>query len=600
MCIRDRSQPCLGVFSIRVGDIIKQTEKDMQEKIEHYKRISEFLTRNPSDKHKAYEKFGQRSRESSNEPRRMKTTVDELKKMSENFVIEPVYDRQAMQKRKRLVEKNKPDRGEYMDVGYNTVRRMGKKHYRRIFHEALEETELMDRSPFEEVSITRGKKIKATSTWHYLLGEPGGNFTEAGKMKAKFRIMNESLHKSYQAASGKLKEYIEESKKYKKDKKGNMFATTNVTVRVYIIDALGLVSKDASTNANEAQSDPYIVVKLGDFVFNDQSNFQDNVSNPRFCKRIDIKTTLPGNSQLEIEVWDHDLLVSDDLIGSTTIDLENRFFSKRWQALKYKPIETRKLYHPSSDMEQGRIRLWVEIIPQDDAVALKDIWDITDKPPSPFEIRVVVWEVDEIPESGNDDDGSGDFYVSASLENGHSQSTDVHYRNEMGRGSYNWRMIFPVLLPLENGRDSIMTFMIKEKDFFEADDCIGEFALDFTEEANTAFENDISVTKYNTDLLGKREDQFWRICKRNGKDAGRIKMSFQILNEKDAKERPAGLGQSEPNQHPYLPPSAGRLAMTWNIVKMVQGSMGKKAKFWIIVGGAVFLGGPFVLRIIGY
>lgn len=59
-------------------------------------------------------------------------------------------------------------------------------------------------------------------------------------------------------------------------------------------------------------------------------------------------TYLPGPSMLKIQMWDYDNLFSDDKIGTTTIDLEDRFFSNKWQRLKYKPIETRKIYHKSS------------------------------------------------------------------------------------------------------------------------------------------------------------------------------------------------------------------------------------------------------------
>ena len=56
---------------------------------------------------------------------------------------------------------------------------------------------------------------------------------------------------------------------------------------------------------------------------------------------------------------------SDDLIGETVIDIEDRWYSSRWRSLNYIPIETRELFHPSSRIAQGKVRLWLEIIPND-------------------------------------------------------------------------------------------------------------------------------------------------------------------------------------------------------------------------------------------
>jgi len=93
------------------------------------------------------------------------------------------------------------------------------------------------------------------------------------------------------------------------------------------------------------------------------------------------------------------------LIGETTIDLEDRWFHKKWQAIgasgeateeqrkstgapKY--IEARDLHHPTKSNSQGKLYLWVEIVAIADARA---------KPPVVFlapeeieiEVRVIVW-----------------------------------------------------------------------------------------------------------------------------------------------------------------------------------------------------------------
>lgn len=65
------------------------------------------------------------------------------------------------------------------------------------------------------------------------------------------------------------------------------------------------------------------------------------MANCDIYKMYELRGLLPGASQLHVQLWDKDSFVFDDLIGETVIDLENRFFSKRWRNLPYKPIESR-------------------------------------------------------------------------------------------------------------------------------------------------------------------------------------------------------------------------------------------------------------------
>ena len=88
-------------------------------------------------------------------------------------------------------------------------------------------------------------------------------------------------------------------------------------------------------------SDPYLIVTLGDTVKNDRANYLLDEPNPKFNKMFEFKGNFPGSAPLVIEAYDFDDLFGDDLIGKTSIDLDDRFFSGDWQALEEKPIEYR-------------------------------------------------------------------------------------------------------------------------------------------------------------------------------------------------------------------------------------------------------------------
>lgn len=137
-------------------------------------------------------------------------------------------------------------------------------------------------------------------------------------------------------------------------------------------------------------SDPYLLVHVGSEVFDDRDNYQDDEPNPEFYKRIEFRGDFPGCSLMEIKLMDYDILFGDDLIGSTKIDIEDRYFSTDWLAMHVKPIEHRKLYHTASKCPQGSIKMWLEINSTESTKRVK--YDIEPKPPQEFEVRVVVWE----------------------------------------------------------------------------------------------------------------------------------------------------------------------------------------------------------------
>ena len=110
-----------------------------------------------------------------------------------------------------------------------------------------------------------------------------------------------------------------------------------ILVRLYIIQGINLRSQDIY-----GKSDVFIAIQYGKEILSDRANYIPNQSNPIFGKRFQVSGILPRNHKIKISLYDQDSWISDDLIGSTVIDLEDRFRSKYGAACAL-PFE----YNPS-------------------------------------------------------------------------------------------------------------------------------------------------------------------------------------------------------------------------------------------------------------
>eukprot|EP00117_Sycon_ciliatum_P005571 scpid7068/ scgid9464/ Myoferlin; Fer-1-like protein 3 len=95
-------------------------------------------------------------------------------------------------------------------------------------------------------------------------------------------------------------------------------------IRVYVVKATDLQPQDPN-----GKNDPYLRIYLGkERLVNDKDSYIPNTLDPIFGKMFEIKATLPVEHQLRVQVMDWDLLTADDMIGETTIDLEDRYLTK--------------------------------------------------------------------------------------------------------------------------------------------------------------------------------------------------------------------------------------------------------------------------------
>ncbi|XP_047244483.1 otoferlin isoform X4 [Girardinichthys multiradiatus] len=417
-----------------------------------------------------------------------------------------------------------------------------------------------------------------------------------------------------------------------------------VLVRVFVVRATDLHPADINGKA-----DPYVVIKLGKSEIKDKENYISKQLNPVFGKSFDIEATFPMESMLTVSVYDWDLVGTDDLIGETKIDLENRFYSKyratcgiasnyslhgyniwrdpmkpsqilakfckegkidgphygpggkvkvanriftgpteiedenglkkqteehlalivlnHWEEIprvgcKLVPehVETRPLLNlDKPGIEQGRIEMWVDMFPMDMPAPGPAI-DISPRKPKRYELRVIIWNTDEVILEDDDyftgekssdifvrgfelrviiwntddvileDDAfltgekMSDIYVRGWLKGQQEdkQDTDVHYHSLTGEGNFNWRFVFPFdyLMAEEkiviSKKESMfswdeteykipprLTLQVWDADHFSADDFLGAIELDlnrFPRGAKTAKQCTLDMIRNEQEL----------------------------------------------------------------------------------------------------
>ncbi|XP_015247647.1 PREDICTED: otoferlin-like [Cyprinodon variegatus] len=461
----------------------------------------------------------------------------------------------------------------------------------------------------------------------------------------------------------------------------------NVLVRIYVVRATDLHPADINGKA-----DPYIAIKLGKTEIKDKENYISKQLNPLFGKSFDVEVTFPMDSTLTVSIYDWDLVGTDDLIGETKLDLENRFYSKHratcgisssyaihgynvwrdpmkptqilaklckdgkldgphygpegrvkvenrvfmapteiedenglkkktdehlalsvlrhWEEIpkagcKLVPehVETRPLLHPDKPgIEQGRIEMWVDMFPKD-KTAPGPALDISPRKPKKFELRVIIWNTDEVVLEDDDiftGEKSSDIFVRGWLKGQQEdkQDTDVHYHSITGEGNFNWRFIYPFdyLVAEEkiviSKKESMfawdeteykipprLNLQVWDADHFSADDFLGAIELDlnrFPRGAKTAKQCTIEMVTNEAEMplvsifKQKRIKGWWPFVARNEEDefelTGKVEAELHLLTGEEAEKSPAGEGRNEPE--PLEKPNRPDVALLWFLIPL--------------------------------
>ena len=437
-----------------------------------------------------------------------------------------------------------------------------------------------------------------------------------GKFKAVIRVCDKETLNNFQKDIDNFKSkderIIKELKNIEKYEKltKSILVKHEVIIRVYILELRDLPAKDLLSD-----SDPYIKIYFGgEKKFDEQDNHKNDIKNVKWYKYYDILSIFPGESTLKIEVWDYNPIFKDTLIGSTSLDLEDRYFNNDWQNMKFKPIETRALIHPDMSSQQGNISMWVEIFEKSDSINMTP-WHICPEPISKVQLRLVIWETEDMRMMDVED--TSDIYITAFVDQKEKQSTDTHYRCQTGNGSFNWRIVLDIDVPRINNKLTINAY---DKDILSRDDFISGAIIDLKHLINIPKDLDTPITfnKNYTDSISPEEktlyenveflsggddeekNKFWIQCYHNNVKSGRILCSLEILPMWKAEANPVGLGRKEPNYAPYLPPPVGRFQWSWNPFKIFNQCIGPRFRKKIYKGLALFCCVVYLIFLIPY
>jgi len=175
---------------------------------------------------------------------------------------------------------------------------------------------------------------------------------------------------------------------------------------------------------------------------------------PEFYRMEERDVELPKGSRLEVRVMDaEDMGFKDRLIGSTIIDLEDRWHSTEWRRkndIQNLAVESRPLYNPDfPGVNKGAIDMWVEMLETAKSAEIKPS-DLRPPPETILESRFVIWGAKDVKKMREE---YSNVMISTSLDckeySGQYdpyQQTDEHY-NCKDVAIFNWRMVYPKIRP---------------------------------------------------------------------------------------------------------------------------------------------------------
>eukprot|EP00928_Gymnodinium_smaydae_P071948 TRINITY_DN55405_c0_g1_i1.p1 TRINITY_DN55405_c0_g1~~TRINITY_DN55405_c0_g1_i1.p1 ORF type:complete len:1356 (-),score=179.29 TRINITY_DN55405_c0_g1_i1:30-4097(-) len=380
----------------------------------------------------------------------------------------------------------------------------------------------------------------------------------------------------------------------------------DIHVRAYVLNCEGLSPNSPYSCASYlwstcgTESDPTANIK-------DELQLREHTLFPHFNALHQFKRcAFPECSQIKVRVVEQvpglipGTPPTHEIIGHTTIDLEDRWFHPRFNKMVttgVTPIEARRLVKEGSGFARGYIRMWVDMISAQDAQDFPALV-LPDASPQEFELRIAIYKVTDI-QTLDGGLACAQVVAKTSLDDGTvlKQITDQHKCSD-DIATFNWRFIFNIMIPCKEPR---VKFMLEDAGMMSTD-MLAEVTLDFSADYTEATEGaEVILPKGKVKLVHLAFP---------GQTRAVLEMEGKLLSKAEATQRKVGLGRDEPNEDPFLDPQdphllkgrEGMMAAMANAVAAVGnglamlGKLGAYYKIFMMIaaiipsiGGTIFM-----------
>ncbi|KNA02500.1 ferlin [Plasmodium vivax North Korean] len=406
--------------------------------------------------------------------------------------------------------------------------------------------------------------------------------------------------------------------------------TRNLVVRAYIIQARGLNPPSGATDITT-----YVWIKNSNEITNIPGGLSHNIKDtghikrqgykPEFNRSYQLLCSFPDESIIQVCIMNQGAL-SDEVIGYTYIDVEDRYFNPRIRQLMMDdsmPIELRSLKLENSNISHGSLRCWFEIFTEEFAHR-NPVKILCSNEPDDYQLRVVIWKVSNVP---LDDSPTISLFVRCiytddDLED--KRDTDTHYNSKDGKAVFNWRFVYNVKIPTNA---TSVKVQVHNYALLSSSEPIGEATLDLAAhfyrarkkralyhiprlverwlsggatvgrpKPQTPYHPSQPLTAYRLPRAlathyHSPPRRFWLPCKHpahKNKVRGSVEVEACILPKAEAEVDPVGNGRDEPNKDPFLPPvTENRTYVDWVTINEKFGAATAS-----IMHGLKWTGGP--------